>query len=69
MRVWYCIDHDGHWPVGTASIAVAATEDEARADLIEELRKHGIRQPKGDFTLVELNTSQRGAVVLLDGDY
>ena len=69
MRVWYCTDHDGHWPVGSASVVVAEYEDQARAYLIEALREKGIHQPKGDFTLTELPLDAAKAVVLNDGEY
>lgn len=69
MRAWYCTDHDGHYPVGVASIVVAEREGEARALLIEELRAHGLSQPSGDFTLTEIDLSKSAAFVLNDGDY
>ncbi len=69
LKVWVCTDHKTHWPVGGASVVVAASENEARALLIEALREHGLSQPKGDFTLKEIDLSKPAAVVLNDGDY
>lgn len=68
LRVWTCNDHDTLWPVGGASVVVAATAAEARALLIEALRKRGISQSEEGFSLVELEMYPH-AVVLCDGDY
>jgi hypothetical protein len=69
MRLWVCTDHDTHWPVGGASVVVAAAEREARALLIEALRASGIAQPEGDFTLREISLETPVALVLADGNY
>jgi hypothetical protein len=67
MKVWTCNDHDGHW-VGTASVIVADTEDQARELLKAELKEHGLDFHK-PFTLRRINTSRPKAFVLQDGDY
>ncbi len=68
LNVWTCDDHDGHWPVGTASVVVAHDENEARVLLTAELKSHGLDPNKG-FTLRRINTDSPRAFVLRDGDY
>lgn len=68
MKVFTCDDHEGHWPVGTASVVVADNEDEAREMLTEKLNGIGI-EDDGDFTLNELVVSEKRVLVLCDGEY
>lgn len=69
-KVWTCTDHEGHWPVGVASVVVAHTEDEARELLIKELATHGLTRPDlYTFTLTPLDLDKDHAVVLNDGSY
>lgn len=67
MKVFTCDDHEGYWPVGTASIVVAENEEEAHKILYEKLKS--INLVDNDFTLKELDTSKPNVVVLRDGDY
>lgn len=67
MKVYTCNDHDGFWPVGTASVIVAGSEDEARELLRNKLLS--MKLDPSDFTLAELDVSKRGVTVLRDGDY
>jgi hypothetical protein len=67
MKIYTCVDHDGHW-VGVASVVVAVSEEEARRLLQVELRSHGLSGNK-PFTLHEINTTESRAFVLQDGDY
>jgi hypothetical protein len=69
MRVWSCNDHDRHYPVPAASVIVAETQEQARALLVEALKKCGVHQRQDDFTLVEIDTAKSAAHVLADGDY
>jgi hypothetical protein len=68
MRVWTCRDHDGHWPVGTASVIVAESEEQAQDLLKAELRAQELN-PEEPFTLQELNTATPCVRVLRDGEY
>lgn len=68
MNVYVCTDHDGHWPVGVASVVFANSETEARGLLAAELHEHGLDETKR-FTLRQLNPTNPKAFVLLDGDY
>ena len=65
MRVWTCTDFPGVWPVGTAAVIVAETEEEAAKLLGEEIGRRGTVR----FTLEELDLTTARAVVLNDGDY
>ena len=67
MRVWTSTDFEGVWPVGTAALVVAATEEEARETLSLAIKKEGL--PKSEFTLQEIELSERAAYVLNNGDY
>lgn len=70
LRVFTCTDHEGHWPVGVASVIVAADEAGAMALLIAELLKHGLKpNPRAAATLTEISTEAPCAYVLADGDY
>ena len=68
MQGYVCTDHDGHYPVGVASIIVAPDEDEARRLLAAELREHGLDAGK-PFTLRRIQSEKPQAFVLLDGNY
>ena len=68
LKVFTCTDHEGHWPVGVASVVVAADETEARDLLLVELRSRGLRHDE-PFTLEEIRTDRPRAFVLMDGDY
>lgn len=69
MDVFICDDHDGHWPVGVASVVVANDEAEARGLLIAELKTHGLNGNDPPFTLRKINTLAPRAFVIRDGDY
>lgn len=68
MKVYVCQDHQGHWPVGVASIVVAETEEDARTLLINRLAKHSIEQTE-PFTLLPVDLAYPEAYVLCDGNY
>jgi hypothetical protein len=68
MKLFTCTDHDGHWPVGVASIILDLTEELAREQLKRELAKRGL-DPFKPFTLTEVPIDQADCIVLNDGDY
>jgi hypothetical protein len=68
MRVFYCTDHDGHYPVGVCSIIVAPNEEKAYQLLQIELITHGLKADE-PFTLTEVDTDKESALILLDGNY
>lgn len=67
LQAFACTDHDGHYPVGVASVVFAEDEAQARALLAAELREHGLKDER--FTLRRLNSTKPKAFVLQDGDY
>lgn len=70
VKVFTCIDHDLHYPVGCASVVVAEDEPSARFLLDDALVERGLKPfSRSPYTLVELNTSEQRAVVLADGNY
>lgn len=67
MKLFTCNDHHGHWPVPTASVVIAESEEEARTMLTKELESRGIRVY--DFTLIEIDLNEKQTIVLSDGEY
>lgn len=70
MKLFTCIDHDGHWPVGVASIIVARNETEAKKLLDEVLHEDGLETfEKKPYTLQEIDLNKPKAVLLHSGEY
>ena len=70
MKVYMAKGHDGHWPVGTASVVVAEDITQAMALLDAALIAQGLKPFKDEqYTLVSLDTSTPAAYVLCNGDY
>lgn len=70
MRVFTCVDHDCHYPVGVASVVVAENEQQARELLDAQLIEHKLKPyAKDPYTLQELSLDTPKAIVLRDGDY
>ena len=67
MRVFVCTDHAGHYPVGTASVVLAPTREDAERMLAVALAEKSL--PALGFTLRELPATEPRAVVLCDGEY
>ncbi len=67
MKIYTCVDHDGHNPVGVASVIIAMSEGQARVLLAHELIERGLDPVK--FTLQELDITVPGAHILHDGEY
>lgn len=68
MAVWTCNDFEGLYPVGTAAVVVADTEDQARRLLDDELTHRSLKQLQ-PYRLVPLDISTPQVVLLADGDY
>lgn len=72
MKLFYSTDHQGHWPVGVASIVVAESEGDARRILTDALAAEGLRSNSSrddGFSLVEVDLSKSQAIILNNGDY
>lgn len=70
MKIFTCIDHDGHFPVGVASVIVAKDRREARQLLDKELKAHSLRlYTEKKYKLSEVSLKIAQALILRDGDY
>lgn len=69
MKVFTCNDHNGYWPVGTASVIVAEDKDVATRLLDVALKDKKLKPSELEaYTLVELDTRNPGAFILNDGN-
>jgi hypothetical protein len=68
LHVYVCTDHDGHYPIGVASVVIARNQVDARGLLDAQLEAHGLN-PNEPYTLVEIGLEGPEAVVLRDGNY
>ncbi len=68
MRVFTCIDHASHWPVGCASVIVALNKRRAITLLKKALITDGL-DPNEPFTLQELDLTKTQAIILDNGEY
>ena len=67
LTVFVCTDHDGFWPVGVASVVIAADAHDAYTMLANALKARGL-DPNKPFTLQALEMVP-GAHILRDGNY
>lgn len=67
MKVFVCNDHDGYWPVPTASVIVAKDEEDAKVMLRKELESKSLNTEL--FTLKELDVTKEQVEMLSDGNY
>jgi hypothetical protein len=68
MKLYACTDFVGKWPVGTAAVILADTDEQARELLRIELKAAGLGN-QNDFRLYKIPQTKCMAVILLDGDY
>ena len=68
LKTWYCY-FVGHYPVGAVLTVTARTEEDAVILAEKELKDAGLPQAVSKIQLRLLNTTERGAQILLDGDY
>ena len=69
LNVYTCNDHDGFYPVGTASVIVAPNEIEARQMLRAALGLRGLNAADDSFNLTLLPLHEATVRVLSDGSY
>lgn len=67
LRVFTCTDHKGHWDVGTASVVIAHSAEEARRLLDAALLEQGL--DLDPYTMKEVPLHEPRAVVLNNGEY
>ena len=69
-KLFVCTDHDGHYPVGVASIVLADNKDEARELLDMALSDEFLKQyDRHTYTLREVSLKDYGAHILCNGNY
>lgn len=70
MRVFYCNDFTGHWPVGTAAVIVAKDAGEAETLLRLALEADGLAERNtGEIRINELKTEAPSVILLCNGVY
>lgn len=69
LRLWYCTSFQGHWPVGTAALAIAATKEEAAHQIGVELKARGLPGDVDPESIHEMAYDTPKALILLDGSY
>jgi hypothetical protein len=69
MKVFTNRTFKGLWPVGTAAVVVADTQEEAAKMLEKELNLIGLRQTIDIESMVEVDTSNQLIIILNDGNY
>ena len=69
MKVWTNNKFHGHYPVGTAAVVVAESEQMAAAVLNQKLLAHGLAASATPEQFERLPTTHTLAVVLCDGNY
>lgn len=70
MKIFTCVDHDYHYPIGVASVVVAENEEQAKDLLDNQLREHGLRESEEEpYTLKEISAETHRAYILRDGNY
>ena len=68
MKLFTCIDHDCHYPVGVASVVIARDEKHARQLMTHALIENGLNPMEG-YTLIEIDMESPQAIILQNGDY
>lgn len=70
LKLYTCVDHSIHWPVGGASIVLAVDETHARMLLDKELVSDGLKpHSKHNYTLKVVDLDKPAAIILCDGNY
>ena len=69
MKVWTNTKFQGHYPIGTAAVVVAESEQMASAVLNQKLLSHGLKASAAPEQFERLPTTHTLAVVLCDGNY
>lgn len=69
MSVFTCDDFEGHYPVGSAAIIIAANELVAKQMLLDHLSEIGLPQRAPEKITVRLLDIRPGVTILVDGNY
>ncbi len=70
VKVFTCNYFNGHWPVGVAAVVVAASAQDAKSKLEDELFLSGLGVQKIEIENIKLlKTDKAKAIILADGNY
>jgi hypothetical protein len=69
LKLWYCTDFKGFWPVGTAALAIAGDAEEAARLINEQLSARGLQADVTSESVNEMTYDEPKALILLDGAY
>lgn len=69
MKVFTCCEFEGHWPVGTAAIAVAKDKESAKINLQKKLGEIALTQEIEMDSIKEVDLSVEHVDILCDGNY
>lgn len=73
LRVWYCTNFAGHYPVGAAAVVVAKDQEQAAAELWKLLEHANLAESNRDcdppLELIEIQLTEPGGAMLVDGNY
>lgn len=65
----YTATFKGQYPVGTAAVVIAESEQQATEALHAELLKRGLPQKEDEIWLVEFNPTVPHVIIQCDGGY
>ena len=68
LKIYKCLDFEGHWPVGTAAVVIAPDKETARKLLSDDLKKQGLTLKDSD-EFHEIPHDKAASYVLHNGDY
>lgn len=68
LKVYTCNSFRGHWPVGSAAVVIAESEEEAAKMLEERLSEIGLKQDVDESQMIQASTEKQ-VIILCDGEY
>lgn len=68
LKVYTCNSFSGHWPVGSAAVVIAESDEEAAKMLEERLSEIGLKQDIDESQMIQASTEKQ-VIILCDGDY
>lgn len=68
LKVYTCNSFSGHWPVGSAAVVIAESDEEAAKMLEERLSEIGLKQDIDESQMIQASTEKQ-VIILCDGDH
>lgn len=69
MKIYTCTNHNGHYPVGVASVIIEETKEKAHEKLDKALIEAGLKPyDKDEYTLNEIEMKPQ-VIILNNGNY